>query len=74
MRKRLVSIEDNLVLVIERPILEILKIDEDSVLDVTTNGTELIIRPVHRSHDKRVASATKQLRKEHEETLKKLAH
>lgn len=76
MRKTLTNIGNSLGLIIERPVLELLNIDKDTQLDVSTDGDALIIRPVRAEiGDKRArvkASAAK-LMKAHHETMKKLA-
>jgi antitoxin MazE len=46
MRKSLSAIGNSLGLVIEKPILELLGITRDTELEVTTDGTRLIIEPV----------------------------
>ena len=46
MIKNLTSIGNSLGLIIDKPILELLRIDKDTPLEVVTDGTGLIIRPV----------------------------
>ena len=46
MLKTLARHGDSAVLVIERPILELLNADVDTVFDITTDGTALILTPV----------------------------
>lgn len=46
MRKNLSVIGNSLGLVIEKPILELLNITRDTELEVTTDGTRLIVEPV----------------------------
>ena len=53
MRKNLSAIGNSLGLVIEKPILELLGITRDTELEVTTDGTRLIIEPVHTRKVKR---------------------
>lgn len=53
MRKNLSAIGNSLGLVIEKPILELLGITRDTELEVTTDGTRLIIEPVHARKVKR---------------------
>jgi antitoxin component of MazEF toxin-antitoxin module len=45
MLKKLAPIGNSLGLVIDRPILELLRIDRDTVLDVRTDGDRLVIEP-----------------------------
>lgn len=44
MQKKLSKIGNSLGIIIEKPILELLRIDKDTVLDVSTDGEALIIR------------------------------
>jgi antitoxin component of MazEF toxin-antitoxin module len=46
MTKRLCRTGNSLALVIERPLLELAKIDEDTPLDVTTDGDVIIISKI----------------------------
>jgi len=45
MLKKLTRHGNSLALVIDRPILDLLKIDPDTPLDVSTDGKQLIIAP-----------------------------
>jgi antitoxin MazE len=77
MRKNLSAIGNSLGLVIEKPILELLNITRDTELEVTTDGTRLIVEPVREVEAKgrrgRVAAATKRVMKHHDRTLRRLA-
>jgi antitoxin component of MazEF toxin-antitoxin module len=44
--KKLTKHGNSLALVVERPVLELLKIDSDTPLDISTNGSVLVISPV----------------------------
>ena len=46
MRKKLSAVGNSFGLVIEKPILELLNIDRDTELEITTDGSRLIIEPV----------------------------
>jgi antitoxin component of MazEF toxin-antitoxin module len=46
MRKKLTKHGNSLALVIDRPILDLLKIDPETSLDISTDGKRLIIAPV----------------------------
>ena len=63
MRKNLSAIGNSLGLVIEKPILELLGITRDTELEITTDGTRLIVEPVPtrkvRRNLRRVASLPK---------------
>lgn len=73
MVKTLTTIGNSLGLIIERPILELLKIDRETKLEISTDGEALIIRPVHDQHRHRVHGAVKKLMNHHDDTLRKLA-
>ncbi|HYH98347.1 AbrB/MazE/SpoVT family DNA-binding domain-containing protein [Hyalangium sp.] len=73
MIKKLTALGDSLGLVIEKPILDLLGIDEDTPLEVKTNGHALIIMPTQESRSERVRLATERLMTQHDETLRKLA-
>jgi antitoxin component of MazEF toxin-antitoxin module len=73
MRKRLSAIGNSLGLVIEKPILELLQIDRDTDLDMTTDGERLIITPVQRQRRARVLAAAKRVMDAHDKTFRKLA-
>ena len=77
MRKNLSAIGNSLGLVIEKPILELLNITRDTELEVTTDGTRLIVEPVREAEAKgrrgRVGAATKRVMKNHDRTLRRPA-
>lgn len=75
MRKNLSVIGNSLGLVIEKPILELLNITRETELEVTTDGTRLIIEPVREAQGRRkhVGDATKRVMKNHDRTLRRLA-
>jgi antitoxin MazE len=73
MIKKLSRIGNSLGLIIERPILELLNVDETTPLEVTTDGDVLTIRPVREAHRTRVRGAAKRMMTAHRSTLAKLA-
>ncbi len=73
MLKKLTAIGNSLGIIIERPILELLAIDKETPLEVTTDGEALIIRPARGDHHRRVQAAAHQLMDVHDATLKRLA-
>jgi antitoxin component of MazEF toxin-antitoxin module len=77
MRKNLSAIGNSLGLVIEKPILELLNITRETELEVTTDGTRLIVEPVREAEAKgrrgRIGAATKRVMKNHDRTLRRLA-
>jgi len=73
MIKKLSAVGNSLGFIIERPILELLRITKDTPLDISTDGEALIIRPVASSKMDRVIAAADALMDAHEETFRKLA-
>lgn len=72
MRKKLSTIGNSLGLVIEKPILELLDIDKDTELEMTTDGARLIIEPV-RVRKRRLLASAKKAMDAHDATFRKLA-
>ena len=72
MRKKLSAIGNSFGLVIEKPILELLSIDRDTELEMTTDGERLIIEPV-RSGKKSLRASAEKVMKKHDSTFRKLA-
>lgn len=72
MRKKLSAVGNSLGVVIEKPILELLDIDRETELEMTTDGQRLIIEPVRRRR-KRVLASAKKVMDAHDETFRKLA-
>jgi antitoxin component of MazEF toxin-antitoxin module len=72
MIKKLTAIGNSLGIIIERPILELLDIDKDTPLDMTTDGEALVIRPVREHHRARVRKTAQRMMGIHDTTLKKL--
>lgn len=74
MTKTLVSHGNSAALIIDKPILDILKVDMNTPLEITTDGESLIISPVRGgSREKRFREALAKVNKKHGKTLKKLA-
>ena len=78
MRKNLSVIGNSLGLVIEKPILELLNITRDTELEITTDGTRLIVEPVRAAETparrrQKVSAATKRVMNNHDRTLRRLA-
>ncbi|MEY4575890.1 MAG: hypothetical protein RL701_593 [Pseudomonadota bacterium] len=72
MRKKLSTIGNSLGVVIEKPILELLDIDKDTELEMTTDGSRLIIEPV-RLRKRRVLASAKKAMDANDATFRKLA-
>ena len=73
MIKKLTAVGNSLGLIIEKPILELLKITKDTPLEVSTDGQALIIRPAATDRRERVLASAERLMDEHDETFRKLA-
>jgi len=73
MIKKLTAIGHSLGLIIERPILDLLAIDKDTPLEITTDGEALVIRPIRTDHRTRVQTMAQRLMDVHDDTLKRLA-
>jgi antitoxin MazE len=73
MRKKLSVIGNGLGIVIEKPILDLLKIDRDTELDVTIDGRRLILQPFESEKHKRFDETAKRILKKHSGTFRKLA-
>lgn len=74
MIKRLVSHGNSAALIIDRPILDLLKVDMDTPLEIATDGKSLIISPVETpKREKRIKMAIEKVNKIHGITLQKLA-
>lgn len=72
MIKKMSAVGNSLGLVIERPILELLNITKETLLEIKTDGVGLTIRPVRTKRD-RILAAADELMDAHEETFRKLA-
>lgn len=74
MVKRLTKHGNSLALVIDRPILDLLKIDADTPLDISTDGEVLIISPVRdAAHQERLEKALQKVNRKYGRALKRLA-
>lgn len=74
MIKKMVSHGNSSALIIDKPILEILKIDMDTPLEVSTDGRNLIISPVRDAkRETKVRAALRKVNDKHGKTLKRLS-
>jgi antitoxin component of MazEF toxin-antitoxin module len=72
--KTLTKVGNSLALVIDKPILDLLKIDADTPLEVSTHdGKSLTIVPVDRDRAARFAGALEKVNRKHGRALRKLA-
>lgn len=76
MIKRLQAIGNSSGVIIDRPILDLLKITDETQLDVTTDGERLIITPLSSkgaARKTKVSNAQAKTLTKHAETFRKLA-
>ena len=73
MQKKLSIIGNSLGFVIDKPVLELLRIDRDTMLDVSTDGDALIIRSLRDARAERVRAAVLRVAEQHASALEKLA-
>lgn len=73
MQKKLSVVGNSLGLIIDKPVLELLRIDKDTPLDVSTDGDALIIRPLREAHAERVRAAALRVAERHGAAFEKLA-
>lgn len=74
MIKKLTKHGNSLALVIDKGILELLKIDADTPLELNTDGRSLVISPAAApSHARKVRKALEKVKKRYGPALKRLA-
>ena len=73
MVKMLTRHGNSLALVIDKPILELLKIDADTPLEVTTDGTSLVISPASVDRQAKFRAAMEDTLTKYPNMLKRLA-
>lgn len=74
MIKTLTKHGNSLALVIDRAILDLLKIDSDTPLEISTDGDTLLISPVRdKKRREKFSKALDSVNKKHGRTLKRLA-
>jgi antitoxin MazE len=74
MVKTLSAIGNSLGIIIDKPILELLKIERDTPLEITTDGDTLTIRPQRQTRAERLMAVADDVMDEYEEAFKTLAH
>ena len=75
MTKKLVQHGNSAALIIDKPILELLKINFETALEITTDGSKLIIAPIGLEKSaKRVKESLKKINNKHSKTLKDDSH
>lgn len=74
MTKTLIKHGNSLALVIDKPILEMLRISPDTPLELTTDGDALLVTPVRdRARQSRLRASLKKINRRYGEDLKRLA-
>ena len=75
MIKKLAKHGNSQAIVIDRAVLDLLSIDDDTPLMITTDGERIVIEPVRdkKAHKKKVAEALAETNKRYGKMLKKLA-
>lgn len=74
MTKTLIKHGNSLALVIDKPILEMLRITSDTPLELTTNGDMLLVAPVRdQARQKRLREALRRITDKYGDDLKRLA-
>ena len=75
MAKRLQAVGNSSGLIIDKPILDLLKITPETELDISTDGERLIITPIRSEsgRKRRIAKAQERTLTAHERTFRKLA-
>jgi antitoxin MazE len=74
MIKHLTTHGNSLALIIEKAILELLHITQDTPLEINTDGRNLVISPVEdEKREKQVSAALAKINKKYARTLKALA-
>lgn len=73
MTKTLSAIGNSLGIIIDKPILDLLKIERDTPLEITTDGDSLTIRPQRQTREERLMAIADDVMDEYEEAFKTLA-
>ena len=74
MIKHLTNHGNSLALIIEKAILELLHIDQDTPLEINTDGRNLIISPVNdKNREKKVEAAMEKVHRRYSTAFKALA-
>ena len=75
MNKKLTKHGNSLALVIEKPILDLLQINADTPLELTTNGDAILITPVRaKRRQQRLKAALEKINQTYADDLERLAY
>ena len=73
MIKKLVKHGNSIAIILDKAVLELLKIDTNTKIELTTDGTNLIISPINEDDSSIIKKSIDKINKQHEKTLRKLA-
>ena len=76
MEKLLTKHGNSLALIIDKPILDLLNISAATPISITTNGEELVIRPIFdakKERERTIDRALDEVNQQYKKTLKKLS-
>lgn len=74
MIKKMIQHGNSSALIIDKPIMELLHIDNETLLEISTDGSNIIISPVQDSERiNRLNKSIDKINKKHHSTLQKLA-
>jgi antitoxin component of MazEF toxin-antitoxin module len=73
MRKKLVTIGSSMGLIIDKPILDLLKISPETEMEMETDGENLILRPVRFVSMEQGMATYREIAARHRRSLEKLA-
>ncbi|RMG07677.1 MAG: AbrB/MazE/SpoVT family DNA-binding domain-containing protein [Planctomycetota bacterium] len=73
MIKRLTKHGNSLALVVDKAILELLKIDADTPLEITTDGRSLLVTPTDPERREELRAALDKVNRRHGKALRRLA-
>jgi len=74
MIKKMIQHGNSSALIIDKPIMELLHIDNETLLEISTDGSNIIISPVHDiERMNRLNKSLEKINKRHESTLRKLS-
>ena len=73
MQKTLTRHGNSLALVIDKPILELLRIQAETPLELSTDGNVLTIMPIRPTREEKIREAVNEVNREYGSALKNLA-
>ena len=73
MVKKLTKHGNSLALILDKPILDLMRIDADTPLEISTDGRKLIVGPQRDVDDEKFRRALNKVNKRYEKTFRRLA-